>query len=61
MEDKKVLSIQEFCSRYGICRSFFHKLERDGKAPKSFKLGARRLIPSSAVSEWEAERCAEAA
>lgn len=46
-------SIQEVCAIYGWSRSYFYRLEKQGKAPKSLKIGRRRLILESALKEWE--------
>ena len=46
------LSVEEFCNAYGISTSFFYKLMKQGKAPTTMQLGARRLISSEAAEQW---------
>jgi len=48
----EAFSIATFCKRYGISRALFYKLQKNGKAPRSFKLGRRVLITRDAAREW---------
>ena len=48
-------SIAEFCNANGISQSFFYKLLKQGKAPKTMLVGRRRLISSDAEQEWRKE------
>lgn len=45
-------SVEHFCKSNGISRSFFYKLQREGKAPRVMKIGRRTLISREAASEW---------
>ena len=47
--------IATFCEQYGISRALFYKLQKDGKAPRSFKLGRHVLISKKAAQEWLAK------
>lgn len=60
-ETVKAQSIDEFCRAYGISRGTFYNLERAGKAPKTLKLGARRVVPVAAIEAWERSQLGEAA
>jgi predicted DNA-binding transcriptional regulator AlpA len=53
-------SIAEFCASHGISKSTFHKLRRDGKAPRVMRVGSRVLISIEAAAEWRRERELEA-
>jgi excisionase family DNA binding protein len=55
------LTISEFCAAQKISRAYFYILARDGKAPRSFKLGKTTRISEDAVREWIAAREAETA
>lgn len=55
------LTISEFCAAQKISRAYFYILARDGKAPRSFKLGKTTRISEDAVREWIATREAETA
>lgn len=55
------LTISEFCTAQKISRAYFYILARDGKAPRSFKLGKTTRISEDAVREWIAAREAETA
>jgi hypothetical protein len=35
----KTLTIKDVCVQHGISRTLFYKLQREGKGPKSFKMG----------------------
>jgi predicted DNA-binding transcriptional regulator AlpA len=48
-------SIAEFCARHSISRCTFYNLDRDGKAPKTFRVGSRRLISKEAAAAWRAK------
>ncbi|ABE62951.1 putative transcriptional regulator [Nitrobacter hamburgensis X14] len=55
------LTINEFCTAQKISRAYFYLLVRDGRAPRSFKLGKTTRISEDAVREWIAAREAETA
>jgi hypothetical protein len=48
-------SVAEFCQRHGICRAGYYNLRREGLAPKSFKVGRRRLISKESAAEWRSK------
>ena len=54
-------SIADFCAQHGISRALYYKLQAQGKAPRSFKLGRRVLITREAAREWLAEMDGSAA
>lgn len=45
-------SVKQLCSLVGISRATLYQAWRDGKGPKSFYVGKRRLITHSSVNEW---------
>lgn len=49
-------SIDEWCERHGIARSFFYKLQSQGQAPRIFKVGRLTRISVAADAEWIAAR-----
>ena len=51
----EVFSIASLCKSYGISRALFYKLQRDGKAPRTFNLGRRVLISRDAAQAWLAK------
>jgi len=53
-------TIADFCKSEKISRAFYYKLQREGKAPRTFHLGAMVRITPEAVREWRAAREAEA-
>lgn len=57
----KAQSISDFCRSYGISRGTFYNLEKAGQAPKTLKLGARRVVPVAAIEAWERSKLGEAA
>jgi len=48
----EAFSIATFCKSYGISRALFYKLQRDGRAPRTFNLGRRVLISREAARAW---------
>lgn len=49
----RAFTINDFCKAYSISRSLFYKLQHQGKAPQTFKLGKRVLISSDAAEQWQ--------
>ena len=49
----KLLSVFEFCQQSGISRALFYKLAREGKGPRTIKVGSRTLISQEAAQEWQ--------
>jgi len=45
-------SIREFCTAHGISDHMFFKLVRQGRAPRTMRVGARTLISMEAAAEW---------
>jgi predicted DNA-binding transcriptional regulator AlpA len=52
-------SIAQFCARNNISRSFFYKLRKAGKAPRTMRVGGRQIVSPDAEREWRCEREAE--
>jgi predicted DNA-binding transcriptional regulator AlpA len=51
--DRLAFSVKEFCESIGgITRQHFYTLKRQGKAPKTFKIGRRTLVSTEAAREW---------
>jgi predicted DNA-binding transcriptional regulator AlpA len=42
----------EFCAAEKISRSFFYKLEFNGRAPSTYKLGRSRRISRASYDAW---------
>ena len=45
-------SIEAWCGIHGFSRTFFYKLNAQGKAPRTFKVGATTRISEAANAEW---------
>jgi hypothetical protein len=54
------MTIDQWCDSNNFCRSFYYKLKKSGKAPRTFSAGAARRISDEAAREWQREREAEA-
>jgi predicted DNA-binding transcriptional regulator AlpA len=58
-------TIEQWCDAHSLSRAFFYKLEKQGKAPKTFNVGRLRRVSDEADRDWvrelEAERDAAAA
>lgn len=46
------LSVAAFCERYGIGRTMFYRLVKEGRAPAVTKIGKRTLIGIEAAAAW---------
>jgi hypothetical protein len=57
----QALSISQFCARNNISRSFFYKLKKLGKAPRTMDVEGRRIISPDAERDWRLERERDAA
>lgn len=57
---KHHFSVDEWCQLSGISRTRFYELMAEGLAPKSFKVGKRRLISAEAAAAWTAQMEANA-
>ncbi|MCK1619547.1 helix-turn-helix domain-containing protein [Bradyrhizobium sp. 159] len=47
-----MLTVDEFCQRYRICRATFYRLRAEGKGPRIVKIGKCTRISEAAASEW---------
>jgi hypothetical protein len=45
------LAIREFCDTFGIGRTLFHRLQKEGQI-QTIKFGSRTLIPMGVVKAW---------
>jgi hypothetical protein len=55
------LTITEFCAAEKISRTALYKMWAEGKGPRWFNNGTKRLISYEARQEWRRAREAEAA
>ena len=53
---RAAFSIDEFCAAHGISRAMFYKLEDQGLAPRTMRVGVRRLITAEAAAKWRRAR-----
>ena len=49
-------SINEWCARRKVSRSFYYEMKTRGEAPRSYKMGNRDRITAEADAEWIAAR-----
>lgn len=54
-----VYSVAAFAEAHGFARSYFYVMLREGTAPKTFKLGRRRLITREEAQRWRERMVAE--
>ena len=50
--EPKAISIGAFCAAHAISRSGFYNLLAAGTAPKTIRIGRRRLVTVEAAEEW---------
>jgi predicted DNA-binding transcriptional regulator AlpA len=46
-------SIDQFVKANRISRATFYNLMKRGKAPRTFRVGRRRLVSHEAAAEWQ--------
>jgi len=51
---QQVYSIKKFSELHSVSRSFLYKLIREGKGPRTFKIGRRTLISGEEAIRWRA-------
>jgi len=56
---RAVYSVDEFCDSHDLSRTTYFQLEKEGRGPRSMKIGRRRLITLEAAAEWRASMEAE--
>ena len=49
----EAFDIPGFCSAYLISRALLYKLWEEGKGPRFFRVGRRKLISRAAAREWQ--------
>jgi hypothetical protein len=54
-------TIEEWAKSHRFSRGFFYILEKQGKAPRAFKIGACRRITDESDADWVQAREAESA
>jgi hypothetical protein len=47
-------TIKEFCAAEKISRSFYYKLDAEGRGPRTYNIGVTRRISRAALNEWRA-------
>ena len=53
MSDKSAFSVNQFCEAYGLSRSSFYRMLREGLAPAIIRVGRRVLVSIEAARDWE--------
>jgi len=59
--DNDAFSPDQFCQRHGISRASLYRAIKEGRGPRTFKVGTRTLISREAAAEWRARLGAETA
>jgi predicted DNA-binding transcriptional regulator AlpA len=59
--EREVLSIGEFCQRFGVSRATLYNEWRAGRGPAFFHVNARRYISLKAARDWVGKLEAEQA
>lgn len=52
MDTPQAFSIKRFCDTHDLSRALFYKLQKEGKAPRTFRCGRRVLISQESAQEW---------
>lgn len=56
MSASEFLTVEEVAERYRTSPSTVHHWVHNGTAPRSLRVGKRRLFPVEGLEEWEADR-----
>jgi predicted DNA-binding transcriptional regulator AlpA len=54
------LTIPEFCVSHGISQALFYELQKDGRGPRTMRIGRRRLISLEEARRWREAHTASA-
>jgi hypothetical protein len=46
------LTIPQFCKSHGISEAFYFELQKQGRGPRTMRVGRRRLISIEAAQAW---------
>jgi predicted DNA-binding transcriptional regulator AlpA len=57
----QAMSVIDFCDRHSISRPMLYKLLREGKGPRTMRIGSRQYISAEAAADWRRAREAEEA
>jgi predicted DNA-binding transcriptional regulator AlpA len=53
MNQKTTFTVAEFCTQQSISRATFYLLQKQGKGPRTYTVGRKRLISIEAATEWQ--------
>ena len=59
-QSRHSFTIPEWCDNRRLSRAMFYKLDAQGKAPRTYYVGTKRLISDEADAAWMREQEAEA-
>lgn len=54
--DPVTYTVSEFCSAHRISRSLYYALRRQGRGPRTMRVGARELISRESATEWRRDQ-----
>jgi hypothetical protein len=54
------LTIPQFCKSHNISEAFYYELQKQGRGPRTMRVGRRRLISLEAAKEWREQNTAAA-
>ena len=49
-----IYDVKSFCKANNFSRTFFYKLLKEGRGPKTIKIGHRTMITREAAETWRA-------
>jgi len=61
MRPVAALSVPEFCEAFRLSTDMFGKMQREGWAPRTMRVGRRVLISVESAEQWRRDREREAA
>jgi hypothetical protein len=53
------LTMPEFCVSHNISEAFYYMLQKDGRGPRTMRVGRRRLISVEEARRWREERTSQ--
>jgi len=51
--DEPPMTVDEFCHRYGLSRSHYYVLKREGRTPDELRVGRKTHITAASARAWE--------
>ena len=59
LAEHRAMTVREWCEARRVSVPMFYKLAKQGRAPRSYRVGTRRFISNEADAAWQVQQEAE--